>query len=156
MKQFKDINNILILLATITAFVMAGTFLYTDYLYKKPLPDNNSEMNALLADSGRNIIPASFDLNKTTINLRSSSGRLRFLDVNLHLVPFNNEYYGHLERKSDIIYDLLIQIAGQYSPSDLNSLTGKMIFEEKFKTTLNKKLGNNIIKEIYFSKFVIQ
>lgn len=156
MKKFKDMFHFLVLVTTLASFGMAGTFLYTEYLYKKDLPDNDSEMQELLTSSIQNTVPVSFDLNKTTINLKSATGRLRFLDIVLHLILFKSENLGLLEKKSALLYDLLIQIAGQYSPSDLNSVTGKMLFEENFKNALNKRLGNKIVKEIYFSKFVIQ
>jgi flagellar basal body-associated protein FliL len=42
------------------------------------------------------------------------------------------------------------------SPSDVDSMTGKITFESRVKKAVNEKLGQPIVKQIYFSSFVVQ
>jgi flagellar FliL protein len=51
---------------------------------------------------------------------------------------------------------VVIQVAAQMEASDLDSMTGKMTFEGRVKKMVNEKLGQPVIKQIYFSTFVVQ
>lgn len=152
----KSIDNIILILTLLAGLGTAGTFVYTEFLYKRPLPNDSQEFENLKTQTQNNFIPESFKLDKIIVNLPSHTSRLRFLDVEMHLVIFDKSYTKILEDNKALINDLIIEIAADMDPDELNSISGKLIFESRVKNRLNKKLGKMIIKELFYSKFVVQ
>jgi len=53
--------------------------------------------------------------------------------------------------------DTLIELGSHLNPEDLESVTGKMLLENRIKKQVNSKLGDPpVIKQIYFSGFIVQ
>ncbi|MEC8623527.1 MAG: flagellar basal body-associated FliL family protein, partial [Bdellovibrionota bacterium] len=59
-------------------------------------------------------------------------------------------------KNKHIVRDTFLDIAGEMSPEELNSLTGKLLLESRIKNRLNKDMGSKIVQELYFTKFVVQ
>ena len=136
---------------------VAGFFFYsTGKMFDRNLPEESAEALALKENTEGVIVPEAFRMKKITINLRSRTKRLRFLDVKMQLVPFKSDQTGYLEPRKHILRDTTIKIAGSLFPHELNNVSGKIIFENRLKKGLNDILGTQIIKEIYFTHFVIQ
>ena len=55
-----------------------------------------------------------------------------------------------------IVRDSFLDIAGEMKPDELNSLTGKILLENRIKQRLNQAAGKKIVQELYFTKFVVQ
>ncbi len=102
-------------------------------------------------------------MKKIVVNLESKGTRLRYLDVEMNIVTFNEEEKEIIKTYEYLLKDSIIDIASFLTPEDLDSITGKMIFEKRLKDKINEKIRqiNNtitapVIKQIYFSGFVIQ
>lgn len=152
----KTIDNALIGISVLATGIALGIFIYTEIVFERPLPNDLVEKKLLLEDSKKIVFSESFKVEKLIINLSSSSSRLRYLEVQTYLVPFKNEYNEILESRRPMIHDVIIDLAGQISPNQLNTIAGKVLLESRIKNELNKKLGKFIVKEIYFAKFVVQ
>lgn len=152
----KNIDKVILILALLATMATAGVFVYTEILYKRVLPDDQTEFSALKESTKNNFIPESFKLDKIIVNLPSHTSRLRFLDTEIHLVLFDKEFVKLLEENKAVINDLIIEIASDIDPDELNTISGKLIFESRVRNRLNKKLGKMVVKELFYSKFVIQ
>lgn len=152
----KNIDKVILILALLTTIATAGVFVYTEILYKRALPNDQAEFQALKESTKNNYIPESFKLDKIIVNLPSKTSRLRFLDTEINLVLFDKEFVKLLEENKALINDLIIEIAADMDPDELNSISGKLIFESRVRNRLNQKLGKMIVKELFYSKFVIQ
>lgn len=140
----------------VTAGVAAFFFFSTGKMFNRPLPDGATEALDLKETTQGVMVPEAFKMKKITINLRSRTKRLRFLDIKMQLIPFRSDQTGYLEPRKYILRDVSIRVAGSFYPEELNNVSGKIIFESRLKENLNKILGSQIVKEIYFTHFVIQ
>jgi len=143
--------------ATLVSFITASIFVYTVMIYKKPLMDDKTAVGELKEKVSAVRIPVNYSIDKLVVNLRSYYGqRLRFLDLSLHIIPFDPAQLGIIETNIALIHDSIIDVSGHMQPDELNSVAGKILFESRVKKTVNERLGEPIIKEILFSKFVVQ
>lgn len=133
-----------------------GIFVYTEMIYKKPLPSEQKEKANLLKDSKKIIFSEAYKLDKMIINLHSRKSRLRFLDIQVYIVPFKPSSNELFEKNKALIHDAIIDVAGQLDPEELNSVAGKILFESRVKKRINDIVNNNLVKELYFSRFVVQ
>jgi flagellar FliL protein len=131
-------------------------FIYTNVVYKKPLPDESTELSELEKSARLQTEVGPFKLDKMTINLASEQSRLRFLDVEVHLLPFKEEGLKTLEEHKTKLFDIIIEVAGTLSPDELNSVSGKILLENRLKKKINEYLRNQVVREIFFSTFVVQ
>jgi len=152
----KTIDTALMGFATLATLAALGVFVYTEMVFKRPLPDNQIEKANLIKDSESSVAPEVFKLDKMIINLNSAGSRLRFLDVEIHLVPFKSQSVERFEAQKAIIKDAIIDISSNMEPDELNSVAGKILLEERMRRRINDFYGKPLVKEIYFSRFVVQ
>ena len=150
------IDKILMGLNLATLFGGLALFIYTNVVYKKPLPDESTELSELEKAARLQTEVGPFKLDKMTINLASEQTRLRFLDVEVHLLPFQEEGLKILEEHKTKMFDIIIEVAGTLSPDELNSVSGKILLENRLKKKINEYLKNQVVREIFFSTFVVQ
>ena len=68
-------------------------------------------------------------LDEIVVNLYSREARLRFLDTQLNLVLYNEADRELALILKPHIFDALIDISGNMSPVELNSVTGRILLE---------------------------
>ena len=139
-----------------TSLLALGVFVYDEFANKRSLPNDEVEKEKLLVDSRADSYPDSYRLERLIINLKSSATRLRFLDIQMHLIPFTKGKHDLLAKHRPEIYDIINRIGGEMTPREINSIHGKIIFENRIKKAINEALGKNIIREIQYSKFTVQ
>lgn len=152
----KLLDQIIIALTLLMTIATVGVFVYTNVIYKKELPNNATELNSLKKDFGELNFPSTYVLDKITLNLESETRRLRFLDVQINLVLFQQEDSEVLDQHKPQVYDIVIDVAAAISPEELNSLSGKLIFESRIKKRINELVKKRVVKEVFYSKFVVQ
>lgn len=152
----KTIDTALIGLLTLASMATLGVFIYTEMVFKRPLPEDKVELEALKKDTEVSVAPEIFKLDKLIINLNSQGSRLRFLDVEIHFVPYKSEALETFDTQKAFIIDAVIDIASNMSPEELNTVAGKVLLEERIRRRLNDFFGKTLIKEIFFSRFVVQ
>jgi flagellar FliL protein len=74
----------------------------------------------------------------------------------MNILPFNNDQKDIIKGNDHIFKDVVIEIASQMGPEELDTLSGKILLENKIKKQVNTKLGKPVVKQIYFSGFVVQ
>lgn len=152
----KLLDQIIIALTLLATIVTVGVFVYTNIIYKKELPNGAKEIEALKKDFTQINFPHTYVLDKITVNLDSETRRLRFLDVQVNLVLFNEDDSEALDVIKPQIYDIIIDVAAGIEPDELNSLSGKLIFESRIKKRVNTLAKKRIVKEVFYSVFVVQ
>ncbi len=123
---------------------------------KRPPIDEQAEFDSLVAGAKRRSQSEAVPIKKLTINLYSRSTRLRYLDIQLNILPFDSKQAEKIQQFESIIADSVITIAGDMEAEEINSVSGKIILENRIKTHVNSISKDPIIKKIYFSRFVIQ
>lgn len=152
----KSIDTIILLIATLITGATLGIFVYSEMLYERALPSDKVEKKKLIEDSRVAVAPDIYKVEKLIINLSSPTRRLRFLDVEVNLVPFKGQYIEIFDAKKFYIKDVIIDISSNMAPDELNSVAGKVILEERIRKRLNDFFGKSLVKEIFFSRFVVQ
>ena len=97
-----------------------------------------------------------FKVEKLIVNLPSPRTRLRYLAVTTHLVPFRENEIKELKKKEAQIKNVIIEQTSKFKPNELNTISGKVILENRLKKALNAQFPTKIIKDIHFSLFTVQ
>lgn len=152
----KILDYVLLGLSFLSAAGLLGITIYANFVYERPLPSEQAEFARMKKDARNVVFAESFKLNNIVVNLPHPTAKLRFLDMILHLVPFDGKHVETLEKYKPQISDIVISVSSKMKPDDLNTATGKILLESRIKEQINDLLGKAIVKEILFSKFVIQ
>jgi flagellar FliL protein len=150
------LNLAVVLIATVVVF-------YAHNMIKAPETDQAAEATQLkdnaLAQSQIHSVP----LKKIVVNLESKSTKLRYLDVQMNVVTFNEEEKEIIKAYEYVFKDAVVDIASYLVPEDLDTITGKILFEKRLKDKVNDKIrlinssiNQPVIKQIFFSGFVVQ
>jgi len=150
------IDNILIAVTLVVSIATAGLFVYSEMLWKRSLPSDEEEVKQLLFLQKKTEAKVTVELDKIIVNLNNTRGRLRFLDVVIHLVPLKMRFLKKLEEKRFLINDAVIDVASSMKPNELNSVAGKILLESRIKKAINNRIGISYVKEVLFSRFVVQ
>ena len=149
-------GKIALFLSLIASLITMLLFIYTQVIYEPPLPDDTVETEKLKKETSHEIVTKSFKLDKMIINLPSRKTRLRFLAITTHLMPFRDSQMSVIEKKQTQIKDLIIKHASGFSPNELNTISGKIILEGRLKKAINTLFPKKTVKDIHFSRFVVQ
>ncbi len=154
------LDMILLGVMILTTLAVIGLFYYTEKVYKRPPIDEKKEKEALLKDNDPKALPAFYKLDKMTVSLvpKDANGnqRMRYVELEIHLVLFKSEDAGIIKTYQPVVYDKIILIASKMGADELNSLTGKILLEDRLKKEINKSLGKPVVKSIFFSRYIIQ
>lgn len=152
-------QKILILLNLVVVLGGAGAVFYAHNMIKPAPTDQVAETEELkqkaLAQTQVEAVP----IKKFVVNLHSKSSRLRYLDVEMNILTFSKDQKEVIKANEHIFKDVVIEIASRKDPEELDSLSGKLIFENDIKKAINKRLGSEavpLVNKIYFSGFVVQ
>ena len=55
-----------------------------------------------------------------------------------------------------VVQDRIIDITSKMGPDELNSLSGKILLEDRLKREINKTMKKPMVKNIYFASFIVQ
>lgn len=156
----KLLDMILLGVMTLTTLSVIGLFYYTEKVFKRPPIDENKERETLLKEGNPNDLPAFYKLEKMTISLipkdPAVAQRMRYVELEVHLVLFKSEDAGVIKTYLSVVQDKIITVASKMGPDELNSLTGKILLEDRLKKEMNKALGKTVIKGIFFSRYIVQ
>ena len=154
----KLIDAILGALTLLITGAALGIFIYTEMIYQRPLVDDQTEKAKMLAEVAESENVAAVSLGKITLNLMSdhSGPRLRFLDVEASIVPFNSGASTRVEENKKAIIDGFIDVASRMGPDELASISGRILLESRLKKRIEEITGPQTVKEVLFTSFVIQ
>ncbi|MGE0634397.1 MAG: flagellar basal body-associated protein FliL [Pseudobdellovibrionaceae bacterium] len=100
--------------------------------------------------------PYIFTMEKFTVNLDGEPRRAIRVEVNLELLGKE----GFEEVVSDDMRvrarDKIVKLLGEKNYSELETIQGKLFLKDQITLALNDILHDGVIKDIYFSDFVVQ
>lgn len=144
----------------LATLAVVGLFYYTEKMYKKPPIDEGAEKAALLTSVDSKGIPTFFKVDKMTISLiprnEAANSRMRWLEIEMHLVLFETSDLEEMKTNLPLVQDRIIDIASKMGPDELNSLSGKILLEDRLKREINKAMKRPVVKNIFFASFIVQ
>lgn len=150
-------QKILIIVNLVIALAGAGVVFYSHSMIKPDPTDQVAEAEAIKTDAAATTQLRPVPIKKFVVNIHSKSSRLRYLDLEMNILTFQEDQKEIIKANEHIFKDTVIEIASHLDPEDLESVTGKILLENKIKKQVNTKLGDSpVIKQIYFSGFVVQ
>lgn len=150
------LDKMIIVLTLLSSLGVVGLFVYTEIVFKKPLPSDQIEKQELLKNRSTILNTESYNIEKLTANLQSPSNRLRYVDIKAHLLPFKPIFVKKLEENKAAIHDIIFDVSSKSTFEELSSVSGKILYESRIKDRINDFFGKPIVKEIQFSHFVVQ
>lgn len=133
-----------------------GIFVYKNKIYQRPYPDEFLEYKKMQEALKGKTEEKSYKFDKIIVNLKSVETRLRFLSFQMEVVVFKEPELKIIEEAKPLIYDSVIETINYFDPDEINTVTGKILFENKLKREINNIAKKAIVKRIYFTSFVIQ
>lgn len=153
------IQKILIALCLVFSLASTGVFIYTQVLFKKPLPNDAKEFELMKEESKKPVAPVEgYKIKRIMINLEQETGKekMRFLNLEALLIPFKEDGAGILDENQAIVYDTFMTVASKMDPNELNTISGKILLENRLRKTINERLHEEVVREILFQHFMIQ
>jgi flagellar FliL protein len=144
----------------LTTLAVIGLFYYTEKVYKKPPIDENKERDALFKEKNTKSLPYIYKIDKMTVSLipidPNKNQRMRWLEVEVNLELFKEEDLGFVKAYLAAVQDRIIEITSKMGPDEINTVSGKVLLEERLKNEFNRVLKKKVVYKIYFSKFIVQ
>lgn len=150
------IDKVLLGLNGLVALAAAGLVVYSHTSIKAPPTDQAAEEKSLEAGALADAQITALTFKKQVVNIHSAGTRLRFLEVEMGVLPFAESQKEPLKTVEYIFQNALIEIAAGMTPEELSAVTGKILLESRLKKKVNEALGTPMIRQIYFSKFIVQ
>lgn len=156
----KLIDMILTALSLVTTLAVIGLFYYTEKMYVKPPINEDKEKEELFSQKASKVLPYLFKVDKLIVSLVPSDPtkiqRMRWLEVEVNLEVFKEADVGYVKAYLPAIQDRIIEVSSKMGPDEINTVSGKVLLEERLKTEFNRVLKKKIVKNIYFSRFIVQ
>jgi flagellar FliL protein len=154
-------QKILIIINLVVALGGAGAVFYAHNMIKAAPTDQAAEADAMKKTALEETHLTPVPIKKFAVNLHSRGTRLRYLDIEMNILPFHSDQKELIKAREYVFKDVVIEIASQLDPEDLDSVTGKILLENRVKKQVNAKFrtlgeGQPVVKQIYFSGFVVQ
>lgn len=148
--------KILMLANLVFVLLAAGVVIYSHTMIKPAPTDQVLEKEKLQKDAIQGAQLQPVPIKRFVVNLHSRATRLRYLDLEMNVLTFSEEQKQIIRSNEHIFKDAVVEIASRLSPEDLDTVTGKILLENKIKTWVNQKFGQPVVRQIYFSGFVVQ
>lgn len=149
--------KVLVIINLVVVLAGAGLVFYSHNIIKPEATNQAAEAEALKNEALETTQMKPVPIKKFVVNLHSRSSRLRYLDLEMNVLTFSEEQKEIVKANEHVFKDVVIEIASHLEPDDLDSVTGKILLENKIKKAVNAKLGEQpVVKQIYFSGFVVQ
>lgn len=151
-----SLQKILLIANLVVVLGGAGLVFYSHNIIKPDPTNQAAETENLKTQAIENSQIGPVPIKKFVVNLHSVGTRLRYLDLEMNILPFHEDQKELIKSNEHIFKDVVIEIASHLEPDDLDSVTGKILLENKIKKQVNTKLGQPVVKQIFFSGFVVQ
>jgi flagellar FliL protein len=149
-------DKILMILSLVFTLGSAGLVFYAHNSIKRIPTDQEKEFQDLKDNALTNAQMTPYNIKKIVVNLSSGPSKLRYLEVEMNVLPFDESDKEIIKNGEHLFKNALITIADQLKAEDLGTMTGKILLESKLKKEINQIFGQPLIKQIFFSAFIIQ
>lgn len=97
---------------------------------------------------------AVYTMEKFTVNLDGLPKRVIQAELNLEML--DQEGFEEVVRLGPQARDAIVRLFNGKRYDELETIQGKLILKDQIATTLNAFLTEGVVKDIYFSEFVVQ
>lgn len=98
--------------------------------------------------------PIVYSLDPFTVNLADEDERIVQIEVTLEMI--DEDGFEEVVTMGGQARDTIVHILNGKSYGDIESIQGKLYLKDEITLALNAQLERSFIKDIYFSRFVIQ
>ncbi|MFN9069116.1 MAG: flagellar basal body-associated protein FliL, partial [Bdellovibrionales bacterium] len=101
-------------------------------------------------------IPYVYTMEKFTVNLNGEPRRTIRLEVNLNMLGKHDfEEVMNFDNRARV-RDRILQLLNDKSFAELESIQGKLFLKDKIAMEVNTILNKGVVKDVYFTDFVVQ
>lgn len=153
------LNKLLFPIVAVLNLGVCGSGLYLTYMSTlgyKPPSVRNAELVKQYLDykTKHENKPVVYTMEKFTVNLDGLPQRVLRLEVNLEML--DEEGFEEIITLGAEARDEVFRILNGKNYSDLESIQGKLSLKDQMLTALNSKLSRGVVKDVFFSDFVMQ
>jgi flagellar FliL protein len=148
-----------ILFAVINLAVMGGGayMVFASTIgWESPVITEDSAQRELASTGETELAPMVFTMDKFTVNLEGEPKRTIRLEVNLQMLGKDGfEEVMEPENRAKA-RDKIVRILNEEGFNDLESIQGKLFLKDKIAMEVNGILHKGVVKDVFFSDFVVQ
>ncbi len=101
-------------------------------------------------------VPYVYTMEKFTVNLNGEPRRTIRLEVNLNMLGKQDfEEVMNFDNRARV-RDRILQLLNDKSFAELESIQGKLFLKDKIAMEVNTILNKGVVKDVYFTDFVVQ
>ena len=124
------------------------------YDYPKVTEDSLREPASIKEKFGQ--APLIYTMDKFTVNLSGLPRRTILVQVNLDMIsPVAFQEIMDMDNRAKA-RDKIVKILNEKSFEDLESIQGKLFLKDKIVSEVNQILSKGLVKDVYFSAFVMR
>ncbi len=101
-------------------------------------------------------VPYVYTMDKFTVNLLGDPRRTVRLEVNLHMLGRDAFEEVMLSDNRARVRDRIVRLLNEKNFSEIESIQGKLFLKDKIAMEVNSILNKGVVKDIYFTDFVVQ
>ncbi len=101
-------------------------------------------------------VPLLYTMDKFTVNLSGEPARMIRLEVNLEMLSkdgFEEVMNPDVKTRAR---DKILQILNNKNYSEIESIQGKLFLKDQITSEINNLLYQGVVKEVFFSDFIVQ
>lgn len=144
----KKSNKLVIIIVIMSIVIMVGSvvmvFLATDM--------SLTDIMAKFQKHEEYIVP----MEGFVVNLNTEGKSSTYLKTQVSLLYTEEDHAEVITNKTSLIRDVVIKDLMEYKPQELLVEGGLEAAKVKLRTSINSALGQEVVKEIYFTDFLIQ
>ena len=145
----KKSNLKLIIIAVVLLFIGAGGI----YGYSKYDKGKKEKAEPIKEAKVSIVCP----LNSFVVNLQDKTGvGKRYLKITMQLEVGKEEDKMLIGNHNAQIRDTILLLLSSQSLKEINTMEGKLELKQTLLSRMNQILGNNVVRGIYFTEFVVQ
>ena len=135
-----------------------GYLVYSSTLgWKEPtITEDSVKVDPAYLFNEENAVPYVYTLDKFTVNLGGEPRRTVRLEVNLHMLGKEAFEEVMLSENRARVRDRIVRLLNEKSFSELESIQGKLFLKDKIAMEVNTILNKGVVKDVYFTDFVVQ
>lgn len=157
----RNLGKILQLVFAIINFVMMGAGGYMVYAstigWKNPsISEEMAERELASTSQEVDLAPLVYTMDKFTVNLGGEPKRTIRLEVNLQMLGKDGfEEVMEPENRAKT-RDRVVRLLNEQTFSELESIQGKLFLKDKIAGEVNGILRRGVVKDVFFSDFVVE
>lgn len=118
-----------------------------------------AEKKTVAREPGQGIVPSRhllYTFDPFFVTLSSSTKEKIFLKIGISAGLSSTELKLEIEDKLPVLRRSIFQLLSSKTEKEINDLDGKHILKKEITAKLNQMLSRGVVKDVYFSQFVIK